>query len=141
MFVFFSYFFYYSDKFAVFLPMRPLRGAWVNRWTFSPPPPLSLLSNLQLFVPTRPKKAQVFVSLRYRKRREGGQHMGFSLSMGSCFLIVLCFVIFYVVLFCVDFFSHRTRLEDFFVFFVFVFFVVVVTICWIFFNNDRFAVI
>ena len=119
IFVFFSYFFYYSDKFAVFLPMCPPRGAWVNRWTFSPPPPppLSLLSNLQLFVPTGPKKAQVFVSLRYRKRREGGQHMGFSLSMGSCFLIVLCFVIFYVVLFCVEFFFTEPDLRIFFVFF------------------------
>ena len=37
---------------SIFLP-TPLAGAWVNRWTFSPPP--LLLSHLQ-----------IFVSLRYR---------------------------------------------------------------------------
>ena len=37
------------------------------------------------FVPTRPKKAQVFVSLRYRKRCEVGRRVGPSLSMRSCF--------------------------------------------------------
>ena len=36
------------------------------------------------FVPTRPRKAQVFVSLRYRKRREVGRRVGLSLSMRSC---------------------------------------------------------
>ena len=35
-------------------------------------------------VPTRPRKAQVFVSLRYRKRREVGRRVGLSLSMRSC---------------------------------------------------------
>ena len=41
-----------------FLPM-PLPVAWVNRWTFSPPPPPSPPSS----------HLQLFVSLRYRKRR------------------------------------------------------------------------
>ena len=37
------------------------------------------------FVPTRQRQAQVFVSLRYRKRHEGGRRVGPSLSMRSCF--------------------------------------------------------
>ena len=44
-----------------FLPM-PLAGAWVNRWTCSPPPPFSNLQLMQrqhICVPTWPKKAQV----------------------------------------------------------------------------------
>ena len=46
-----------------FLPM-PIAGAWVNRWTFSPPPPLSpSLSLLSAF--------QLFVSVRYRKHHGG----------------------------------------------------------------------
>ena len=32
----------------IFLPTRPPRGAWVNRWTFSPPLPPPLPSNLQI---------------------------------------------------------------------------------------------
>ena len=51
----------------MFLPM-PLAGAWVNRWTFSH---FLFSSHLQIFVPTRPRKAQVFVSLRYIKCHGG----------------------------------------------------------------------
>ena len=60
----------------IFLPM-PLAGAWVNRWTFSPPFP----SHLQIFVPTQLKNAQVlflpgreklkFFFCWYRKRHGG----------------------------------------------------------------------
>ena len=39
------------------------------------------------FVPTRLRKAQVFVSLRYRKRRGGGG-VGLWLCMPSCFLTI-----------------------------------------------------
>ena len=42
-----------------FLPM-PFAVAWVNRWTFSSPPPSS---------PSPSSHHQLFVSLRYRKRR------------------------------------------------------------------------
>ena len=66
--------------------MCPPRGAWVFRWTFSPPSPPPFSSSFSSippnfysyqaeksssFVPTQPRKAQVFVSLRYRKRRGG----------------------------------------------------------------------
>ena len=60
----------------------PLAVAWVFRLTFSPlSPSLSLFSDFQLcsypaeksssFVPTRPRKAQVFVSVRYIKHCGG----------------------------------------------------------------------
>ena len=43
-----------------FLPMHPLRGVWVFRWTFSSSPPPS---------PSHPSSShlQLFVSVRYRK--------------------------------------------------------------------------
>ena len=56
-----------------FLPMHPLRGAWVFRWTFSPSPPSSSSSHLQLF----------FLSVRYRKHCGG--RVGPWLCMPSCY--------------------------------------------------------
>ena len=53
----------------------PLVVAWVNKWTFSSPPPL----------PPSPSHLQLCVSLRYRKYH-GGWRVGPSLSMHPCFL-------------------------------------------------------
>ena len=64
------------DELGLFLP-TPLAGVWVNRWTFSPPPPLLLLSHLQSFV-----------SLRYRTFLLGTENavggMGLWQCMPSC---------------------------------------------------------
>ena len=73
----------YDAKYLCFLPM-PLAVAWVFRLTFSPSSsssPSPSPSHLQLcsypaeksscFVPTQPRKTQVFVSVRYRKRCGG----------------------------------------------------------------------
>ena len=58
-----------SQVCSAFLPTCPPRGAWVNRWTFSPFPPSSPSSSPhhQLFVPTQPKKSSSFVPTRPKK--------------------------------------------------------------------------
>ena len=53
---------------------------WVNRWTFSPPSPSPSPSPS----PPPPSHHQIFVSLRYRKRRGGGGRMVPLLCLQSC---------------------------------------------------------
>ena len=70
--------------FLPFLPM-PLAVVWVNKWTFSPPPFSPLPSHLQLFV-----------SLRYRKRRGG---CGSFAVYAILFCLILSFLSFCLFLF------------------------------------------
>ena len=66
---------------VTFLPM-PLAGAWVNRWTFSPPPPLSpSLSLLSAF--------QLFVSVRYRKRCGGHGSLAVYVGLDELFIFLI----------------------------------------------------
>ena len=69
----------------MFLPMRPPRGAWVNRWTFSPLP-----SNLQIC--QRPLTKTWFqqpLTIETENAVRGGRRVGLSLSMQSCLMILL----------------------------------------------------
>ena len=59
-----------------FYPWSPKVEPWVNRWTFSPPPPPPPSPPSPPPPPPPPSHHQIFVSLRYRKRRGGGREMG-----------------------------------------------------------------
>ena len=92
-----------KTTFHVFLPTHPPRGAWVNRWTFSPPPlplppplpppPLPPLpSNLQIC--QRPLTKTWFqrpLTIETENAVSGGWRVGLSLSMRSCYINKLTF--------------------------------------------------
>ena len=68
----------------VFLPTCPPRGAWVFRWTFSPPPPLLLLSHLQSLVSLR----YITFLLGTENAMGGGGGVGPWQCMSSCLFII-----------------------------------------------------
>ena len=65
-------------------------GVWVFRWTFSPP----LSSHLQLFIPTRPKKAQVLF-LSGREKLKFLFLLGTENAVGGCGSLAVYAIVFF----------------------------------------------